>query len=331
MFNNSLRSVFAFEYTFVNQLRNILTDAWRLGTSPWRSMRMRQLMFVRKVPLFVLFYHRVADKHPNPWSISNADFQEQILWMKRRFDMISLDEVQRRIESGVNDRPAISITFDDGYAENCEEALPFLIRENVPVTYFVTTHHTTKQVAFPHDVEEGVELPINTVESLRALANAGIEIGAHTRTHPDLGTLSDPEQIFDEIISSTQEMESLIGRKIRHFAFPYGQFTNLNVDVFMLLKEYGFQSVSSAYGGWNEPGGDSFHIQRVHGDPDFARMKNWLTYDPRIGRTNRFEYSESKSKIDWSEWLQQEKARTPKGESDSSCNETAAAANSVDQ
>ena len=264
---------------------------------------MRQRKSSKTVPIFSVFYHRVADTHPNPWSMNVASFKEQILWMKDRFDMISLDEVQRRIRSGVNERPAISITFDDGYAENCEFALPFLIEQQVPVTYFITTEHITKQIPFPHDVEAGVELPINTVESLKALANAGIEIGAHTRTHPDMGAVSDPAEIFDEVIAGTREMESLLGIKMRHFAFPFGQYVNLNVDAFMLLKQQGFESVSSAYGGWNEVGGDSFHIQRVHGDPDFTRMKNWLTYDPRIGRVSRFDFCETKATIDWSRWM----------------------------
>ena len=280
---------------------------WRLGSSPLRSLLLRNRKLTKTVPIFVVFYHRIADTHPNPWSMDIGSFKEQILWMKDRFDMISMDEVQRRIKSGVNERPAISITFDDGYAENCEFALPFLIEQQVPVTYFVTTEHTTKQIPFPHDIKRGEELPVNTIESLRALANAGIEIGAHTRTHPDMGTLSDPAQIFDEIITSTREMESLLDIDIRHFAFPFGQFTNLNIDVFHLLKQHGFASVSSAYGGWNEVvDGDSFHIQRVHGDPDFTRMKNWLTYDPRIARVNRYDYCDSKAAIDWTEWSDRE-------------------------
>jgi len=126
----------------MNQLRKIFTDLWRVGSSPLRSFRIRQMKSAGKVPVFVLFYHRVAATNPNPWSMDFPTFKEQIRWMQQRFDMITMDEVQQRIESGFNDRPAVSITFDDGYAENCEKALPFLIQENVPVTYFVTTMHT---------------------------------------------------------------------------------------------------------------------------------------------------------------------------------------------
>ena len=47
----------------------------------------------------------------------------------------------------------------------------------------------------------------------------------------------------------------------------------------------------SAYQGWNEIGLDEFHIQRIHGDPNFSRFKNWMTYDPRFARVKRFDYS----------------------------------------
>lgn len=247
--------------------------------------------------MFSLYYHRVADTHLNSWSIRMDDFREQILWMKEAYDMISLEEAQRRIREG-NRRPAIAITFDDGYSENNEEAIPFLLSEQVPFTYFVTTDHTINQKPFPHDVEEGTPLPTNTVESLRAMANAGVDIGAHTRTHLDLGKATDPDLIFDEIVVATREMERAIGHPLNYFAFPYGQYCNLNNNVFKLLKQAGFKGVCSAYGGWNSVGDDAFHIQRLHGDPNFPRIKNWLGFDPRLAGVERYDYS--RTSIDWS-------------------------------
>ena len=49
-----------------------------------------------------------------------------------------------------------------------------------------------------------------------------------------------------------------------------------------MLKKEGFLGVCSTLGGINEIGGDSFHISRLHGDPNFSRMQNWLTFDPRL-------------------------------------------------
>lgn len=229
--------------------------------------------------------------------MTNAEFEQQIDWFQEHFQIVDLEECQRRIRSGSNDRPTLAITFDDGYAENCEYALPLLIERRIPATYFVTTHHTTNQQPFGHDVDLGNPLPVNSIESLRSLDLAGIEIGGHTRTHASIGHLTDPEAIVDEVLTSSREMESLIGRPVRYFAFPFGLFPNLHADAFHLLKREGLLGVCSAYGGYNHMGDDAFHLQRIHADPSFARIRNWLTLDPRIMKVKRFDYSGAT--IDW--------------------------------
>ena len=248
------------------------------------------------MPVFVLFYHRVADDSPNPWTISTKGFIKQIDWLSANFDLISLREAQSRMVDG-NDRPAVAITFDDGYSENCSFALPLLIERNIPTTYFVTTYHTTHNRPFPHDVQRNEPLPPNSIESLRALANAGVEIGGHTRTHVDLGSGLDNEFIFDEVIAATREMESMLDCTIDYFAFPFGQRENLDPRVFWLLKENRFRGVCSAYGGLNEIGKSPFHIQRIHGDPNLERLKNWLTLDPRVFRVKEYDWQAGVSKV----------------------------------
>ena len=122
------------------------------------------------------------------------------------------------------------------------------------------------------------------------MSKAGVEIGGHTRSHADLGAIPDSPKLVDEVLWATREMEQTINQKIRYFAFPYGQPANLNPTVFRMLKAHGFQGVCSAYGGLNDVGGDAFHLQRLHGDPCFSRMKNWLTFDPRLNSTPRYDY-----------------------------------------
>ena len=271
-------------------------DAYRIATSPLRSIMMHHRRRAGTVPVFIVFYHRIADQHLNDWTMTNDQFTQQINWFQERFDLVDLAECQRRIASGRNTRPTLSITFDDGYAENCEHALPMLLERKIPVTYFVAGQ-THDQQPFPHDVASGAPLAPNTMESILAMTSAGIEIGAHTRTHADLGNLTDPEQIVDEVLTATRDLEALINQPIRYFAFPFGQFENLNDDVFHMLRRAGIEGVCSAYGGWNTIGGDAFHLQRVHGDPDFSRMKNWLSFDPRIAHQPRYDYCTRTRKV----------------------------------
>lgn len=250
-----------------------------------------------QVPVYSLFYHRVSNDHLTPWTISEKQFKQQIDWLQDNFEIVDLQESQRRINSGFNDRPTVSLTFDDGYAENCEFALPLLIERRIPVCYFVSLDFVTQQKYFPHDLELNLELPINTIESLKALDLAGVEIGSHTRSHLDLGKVTDPLVLADEVIIASQELEELIGRKVRYFAFPYGMYSNLNSTVFKMLKEHGYLGACSAYGGWNEIGGDAFHIERIHGDPNLERVKNWLSYDPRIASVRSFNYNRARDTL----------------------------------
>jgi peptidoglycan/xylan/chitin deacetylase (PgdA/CDA1 family) len=152
----------------------------------------------------------------------------------------------------------------------------------IPFTYFVTTNNVLGNRPFPHDKQAGLTLTPNTPEQIRQLSAAGVEIGAHTRTHANLGAASvTPTQLGDEIVGSKHDLEELLGREIRCFAFPYGLPEIMSASAIHIAREGGYRAVCSAYGGYNFPGDDPFHIRRFHADPGMARFKNWLTVDPR--------------------------------------------------
>ena len=108
------------------------------ASKPARWWIYRKLAAQRRMPIAALYYHRIADDGATPWTMPNRTFIDQICWLRRNFELISMAEVQRRLRSGVHDRPALHITFDDGYADNCQTAIPWLVREQIPCTYFVT-------------------------------------------------------------------------------------------------------------------------------------------------------------------------------------------------
>jgi peptidoglycan/xylan/chitin deacetylase (PgdA/CDA1 family) len=260
-----------------------------LASLPMRRRQAARRAAAGASPITVLFYHRVADEHPNDWTISTERFKSQITWLRERYEVISLVEAQQRMGSPANRTPAVCITFDDGYADNCRVAIPWLIDERVPFTYFVATSHVLEQRPFAHDVQRGVPLAPNTPEQLREMAAAGVELGAHTRGHVDLGAVEDEEQLHDEIVGSKRDLEAMIDRAVRYFAFPFGLRNNLSQAAFRVAFTAGFWGVCSAYGDYNLPGDDPFHIHRIHGDPSWVRFCNALTVDPRkFRRAPRF-------------------------------------------
>ncbi len=242
------------------------------------------------MPAIVLGWHRIADDRANGWTVSNAAFVRQIRWLQKHFQFVSLEEIQRRIRENRNSRPCVGITFDDGYAENCRRAIPLLIEERIPCTYFVTVKNVVNGEPFAHDVAAGGRFAPNTLDQLRAMAAAGVEIGAHGYTHADLGNLADRDALRREIVASKEHLQATLGRTVRYFAFPFGLYANLSPAAFRLAEEAGYAGVCSAYGGFNFPGDDPFHLQRIVVDDVMIRLKNWATQDPRKLRTPRFEY-----------------------------------------
>ena len=269
-----------------NYTKTAILEAYRYGTLPYRVVSRRRFARREQMPVIILFYHRVADTDTVPWSLTNAQFRRHIDWLQSRYDMISLEEAQQRVAEG-SSRPAVHITFDDGYAENCDRALPLLVDRGIPCTYFVTLGNVVSAKPFIHDQSRGGGFPVNSLAQLRELAQQGIEIAAHTRTHPDLGKIHDPAVVYDEIVSAKRELSQLLDRSVRYFAFPFGMKPNLSHAAAAMARADGIECVVSAYGGYNHVGDDTFHLQRCHGDPELMRLRNTLTFDPRHVRRRK--------------------------------------------
>lgn len=281
----------------LDSMKPFLLHVYLCGTTGYRRRVLRELVHEGRVPIVVPVFHRVADDRANDWTTSRSEFREAIAWLQENFDLISLEEVQRRIASGRNDRPSVSITFDDGYAVNCDYALPLLVDNAIPCTYFVSSGPVLERTSFEHDRAMGNHFDPNTVAQLRELAEAGIEIGAHTRTHVDLGRVCDADRLIDELVTARDDLQDALGQPIRYFAFPFGMHANLSTAAFQLAREVGYTGVCSAYGGYNAPGDDAFHIQRRCVDGITVRFRNWVTLDPlHRRRVRRFEYEAAPEK-----------------------------------
>jgi peptidoglycan/xylan/chitin deacetylase (PgdA/CDA1 family) len=271
--------------------KQIALGAYYQSTRPYRTLRNRRLSAAGDAPVIVLNYHRVADDAANAWTTSNVEFRRHIDWLAKRFEFISLPEAQERIRCQRGNTPAVAITFDDGYADNCDLALPYLIDRKIPFTYFVTTDAVLLGKPLAHGLARGNELRPNSLAQIVTLAEAGVEIGAHTRTHANLATVNDEATLLDEVVRAGEELQAALSTPVRYFAFPRGRYRNLNARAFDLAHSAGFEGVCSAYGGYNFPGDDAFHIQRIVADGPLIRVKNAVTLDPlRYMNVPRYDY-----------------------------------------
>lgn len=277
--------------------------------------------------LSILIFHRVLPG-PDPLfpeEVHADRFDTLCAWVRRWFTVLPLDTAVARLHEGTLPPRALSITFDDGYADNHDIALPILQRHGLKATFYVATgfldggrmwndtviesvrrstlpqldlrdladglqcyqlasvpqrraaiDHLIGQVKY-RPVRERAELVaaiasraeaalpndlMMRTEQVQALRRAGMQIGAHTMTHPILARLSDDE-MRHEIAGSKQALESMLDEPVTLFAYPNGKpgedYDARGVDI---VRTLGFHSAVSTAWGAARRGDDLFQIPR---------------------------------------------------------------------
>jgi len=172
--------------------------------------------------LAILTYHSIDDSG-SVVSIAPRLFAEQMQALAAAgFRGISMKEAlaHRKAKGRWPERCAV-LTFDDGFANFYESAMPEIAKHDFSATVFVISEH----IGGDNDWDvppAGLGLRrMLTWPQVKELAEQGIEIGAHTRTHPDLRRLSESET-EEEIAGCCFEISDRIGQPVENFAYPYG-------------------------------------------------------------------------------------------------------------
>jgi peptidoglycan/xylan/chitin deacetylase (PgdA/CDA1 family) len=275
--------------------------------------------------LLVLIYHRVFPT-PDPLLTEEPDaqsFAAQMDLLREVCHVLPLAEGVERLQRGSLPRRAACITFDDGYANNCDVAAPILAARKLPATVFVATGYigsgrmwndtviesvrcagerldltdlelgahtlsdaTSRRSAIdnilralkhlPQDVREAKSRAIAertgcpTADGLmmseaqiKQIAGMGIDIGAHTVTHPILTRL-DETAARNEILASKAGLEAIVGAPVTTFAYPNGRpqrdYDRSHVEI---VRAAGFQAAVSAAWGAAGPRADRYQIPRM--------------------------------------------------------------------
>jgi peptidoglycan/xylan/chitin deacetylase (PgdA/CDA1 family) len=208
-------------------------------------------------------YHQVdspAAENERRFCTPPADFQAQMRWLvDAGYQPVKLEDILNHVAGNAPlPERSVHVTFDDGFVGVLDHALPTLKSLGIPATLFALPGRDGKtndwmwQRGFPRRA-------LMSSEQLRLLAEEGICIGSHTRTHVRLTEVA-PEVAREEIRSSKQELEDVLGREVVHFAYPYGLF---NLDVRDIVVRAGYRSACSTRSGFNCPGEDPFLLRRI--------------------------------------------------------------------
>jgi peptidoglycan/xylan/chitin deacetylase (PgdA/CDA1 family) len=218
--------------------------------------------FVISKHVWVVAFHRVDDLgFPDPLTCGISEFESYCEFLARTFRIVplsqQLDQLGRKACGGT-----LSITFDDGYRDNFDNAAPILERLGLPATFFVATGFIgTDHVAWwDRALPEAPKwMDWDQVRSLHA---RGFEIGCHTVTHADLGSLS-AEDARKELAESMRRLKAELDADVDLFAYPYGSEHNMSPDNLLVVKGAGLRCSLSCHGGVNAIRSDPFTLRRV--------------------------------------------------------------------
>ena len=220
----------------------------------------------------ILMYHHVCPPDEVPaaadicalegwaYTLGPDDFAFQLEQLRRRkFQFVTLAEyVRHAVDADRGPGNRVAVTFDDGWRDNHTHALPVLARMGIPATFFVVSG-SMAGVASERRM---------TPAMLRELVAAGMEIGAHTRTHPNLATL--PADLLDEEIGGCKaDLEALLGQTVRFLAYPGGRF---NAAVVRCVERHGMQAACSVMAAGRNDGAARYRLSR---DVFTPRLDTW--------------------------------------------------------
>jgi peptidoglycan/xylan/chitin deacetylase (PgdA/CDA1 family) len=171
----------------------------------------------------ILTYHSLDD-FGSVLSTSPATFERHLEVLRQAgAKVLSLRDGAERLRRGDLPECALALTFDDGFRSVYEHGLPLLLRYGFTATVFVVSGFVGRSNSWPSQPPTVRPQPLLGWSQIRDLAEAGIDIGAHSHTHPHLPGLSRPA-IEAEIVESKQEIEDRVGRRVEVFAYPYGAY-----------------------------------------------------------------------------------------------------------
>jgi peptidoglycan/xylan/chitin deacetylase (PgdA/CDA1 family) len=209
----------------------------------------------RTVRVPILTYHRVhryateLTKSQPDLTVEPTAFREQMAALDRAgHTTITQRQLFGALYRGTAlPRKPVIISVDDGYVDDVTEILPVLRRHRMVATFYVITRRVH-------------EAGFVDTRQIRALEAAGMDVGAHTRTHANLPALP-PAALRSEVDGSQADLSAILGHPVYWFAYPYGA---VSPTVERAVRRAGFLLAVTTKGGTSASATAPLEIPRIH-------------------------------------------------------------------
>ncbi len=211
----------------------------------------------------VLLYHSVSE-YSTPgfrrWTVSPERFAAHIgLLEAENYRTFTVTEATDLLERGKTlPARAVILTFDDGFRDFKQSALPVLTAHDFQATLYVVTGYLGETSRWLADVDED-RRPMLDAGDLNQIEEAGIEIGAHGHSHAMLDLLS-PDALSNEVEMSRDLLGAQLGHPVSSFAYPHGYSSPA---VRRAVHAAGFVSACAVHDAMSAGLSESFEIPRI--------------------------------------------------------------------
>lgn len=179
----------------------------------------------------ILTYHNISNIKIDPWATSPAFFESEMEWLAEQgYRGISLKEFYKDIEQ----EKVFVLTFDDGYKDFFDAAMPILDKLNFKATIFIVSKLIGDIAQWRTVI---LQPPLLSWHEIDIIINAGYEIGSHGLYHRDFFRLSE-EELEQEIAGSKRLIEEKLGIPIVSFSYPWNR---CNEQILDIVKKVGYK------------------------------------------------------------------------------------------
>lgn len=227
----------------------------------------------------ILMYHSIADDNSDPWALSPCMFAAQMDWLAEHgYTVLSLSQLLSNFDHGKSHKKSVALTFDDGFVDFLENAVPVLSKYQYPATLFVVAGEVG---GISRWRSPELQRPLLSWDGIREIAKMGYEIGSHGLHHRDLTTLCSKD-LETEIIISKKLIEDCIEAPVNSFSYPWGLY---GVREETAAQKAGYVcAVAVDRNCENGSGTDYFHLQRK----TMCRTDSLADFARKVGRGGQF-------------------------------------------